>query len=91
MLFLIVASFNTVLIVFGAVAQPSVPSYILYVFIGNLLVYTAYYTVMKIIHGERITIITILCVIFIGLTTAPALYLFSSKQGETHQKQFFLR
>ena len=69
------------LIVFGAVFRPQVASFILYVFIGNLLVYTAYYTIMKIFHGERITPITMMCVVFIMLTTLPALYLFSSKQG----------
>ena len=89
-LFLIVASFNMLLIVFGAVVRPQVASFILYVFIGNLLVYAAYYTVMKIFHGERISPITMLCVVFIMLTTGPALYLFSSKQGKVHQYSHFL-
>lgn len=80
-----------ILIVFGAVVRPGVASYILYIFIGNLLVYTAYYTIMKIIHGERIMPITILCAVFIALTTTPAVYLFSSKQGKIHPSKSLLK
>ena len=73
------------LMVFGAVVRTQVASFILYVFIGNLLVYKAYYTGMKIFYGERIKPITIMCAVFVILTTLPALYLFSSKQGSFHQ------
>ena len=83
-LFLIVTSINMLLMVFGAVVRPQIASFILYVFIGNLLVYKAYYTGMKIFYGERIKPITMMFGVFVLLTTLPALYLFSSKQGSFH-------
>ena len=73
------------LMVFGAVVRPQIASFILYVFIGNLLVYKAYYTGMKIFYGERIKPITMMFGVFVLLTTLPALYLFSSKQGSFHR------
>ena len=75
------------LIILGAIQREAIgiASYILYVFIGNLLVYTAYYTIMKVSYRERIMPTTIVVAIFIVLTTLPALYLFSSKQGGVRQ------
>ena len=75
------------MIIFGAIEREAIgiASYILFVFIGNLLVYTAYYTIMKVSYRERIMPTTIVVAIFIVLTTLPALYLFSSKQGGVRQ------
>ena len=71
------------LIVIGAMQRGAIgiASYILFVFIGNLLVYMAYYSIMKVSYRERIMPTTILWAILILLTALPALYLFSSKQG----------
>ena len=82
---LIVTTINMLLMVYGAVKQSGIASFILYVFIGNLLVYKAYYTIMKIIYRERIMPTTIFCAVVVALTSVPALYLFSSKQGNIQQ------
>ena len=83
--FLIVTTFNMLLMVYGAVTRSGIASFILFVFIGNLLIYKAYYTIMKIIYRERIPHITIFCVVIVALTSLPALYLFKSKQGNVQQ------
>ena len=43
---------NLLLILYGAVARPAISSYLLYVFIANLMVYTTYYITMKLVHKD---------------------------------------
>ena len=40
--------------IYGAVIWPSISSYLLYIFVANLMVYTSYYITMKIYHKEKI-------------------------------------
>ena len=40
--------------IYGAVTWPSISSYLLYIFVANLMVYTSYYITMKIYHKEKI-------------------------------------
>ena len=40
--------------IYGAVTWPSISSYLLYIFVANLLVYTSFYISMKIYHKEKI-------------------------------------
>ena len=39
----------------GAISQPSISSYLLYIFCANLALYTAYYITMKLVHKEKMT------------------------------------
>ena len=40
----------------GALKQPSISSYLLYIFIANCALYTTYYIAMKLVHQEKMTI-----------------------------------
>ena len=39
----------------GAISQPSISNYLLYIFCANLALYTAYYITMKLLHREKMT------------------------------------
>ena len=43
---------NFLLILYGAIARPDISSYLLYVFIANLMVYPTYYITMKLVHKD---------------------------------------
>ena len=45
---------NLSFFIYGAVVWPSISSYLLYIFVANLMVYTSYYITMKIYHKEKI-------------------------------------
>ena len=45
---------NLSFFIYGAVTWPSISSYLLYIFVANLLVYTSFYISMKIYHKEKI-------------------------------------
>ena len=45
---------NFTFFIYGAVVWPSISSYLLYIFVANLMVYTSYYISMKIYHKEKI-------------------------------------
>ena len=51
----VLAAVNLLLFVLGAVFRPAVSSYLLFIFIGNLLAYTVHYLSMKLYHGESVT------------------------------------
>ena len=44
---------NLIFLVSGAIATPNVSTYLLFIFISNLVVYTVYYIAMKIYHKEK--------------------------------------
>ena len=46
---------NLSFFLYGALATPSISSYLLYIFVANLLVYTSYYMIMKLVHKEKMT------------------------------------
>eukprot|EP00095_Tigriopus_kingsejongensis_P005827 snap_masked-scaffold425_size175135-processed-gene-0.10 protein:Tk05827 transcript:snap_masked-scaffold425_size175135-processed-gene-0.10-mRNA-1 annotation:"sid1 transmembrane family member 1" len=46
---------NVVFIVYGAVFQPGISTFLLAIFICNLLTYAIYYILMKVLHKEEIT------------------------------------
>ena len=45
---------NMTFIVIGILFRPNISTYLLLVFIGNLVVYAGYYVGMKVYHGEQI-------------------------------------
>ena len=48
---------NTLLIAYGVVKQPGIATYLLYVFVANLLVYMGYYLTMKMcLHIRNIVV-----------------------------------
>ncbi len=55
-LVLVLLVLNLLLLIIGAITTPNSSSYILMIFIGNLLVYVIYYLIMKIFHREKLTI-----------------------------------
>ena len=76
-LVLLINGINFALILYGAVSQPDISSYLLYVFIGNLMVYTSYYITMKIVHKETITVKPIVYMAVAVVCWVPALYFFN--------------
>ena len=53
----VVNAFNLVFLIVGAATQPGISSFLLGIFIANLLIYAIYYTVMKIIHKVNATLL----------------------------------
>ena len=49
---------NFLLILYGAISRPDISSYLLYVFIANLMVYTTYYISMKLVHKGRYSVLS---------------------------------
>ena len=60
----------------GAINTPSISSYLLYIFIGNLFVYTGYYMIMKMIYKEKMTFQPIIYLILAMSFGFPAMYFF---------------
>ncbi len=71
---------NIVLILFGAILRPGISTYLLAVFICNLIFYTAYYITMKIIYKEKFTIKPIGYSLAAIACWVPALYYFNMTQ-----------
>lgn len=62
---------------FGAITQPeSFPNHLLFVFLGNLVLYLTYYIIMKIIHREAFAVTTIVCLTLSVCFGAASLYFF---------------
>lgn len=62
---------------YGAIKQPeSFPDHLLFVFLGNLVVYLGYYLLMKLIHRERFTRFAIASLNLSLLFWIPSLYFF---------------
>lgn len=73
-------SINWSIAVFGAVKKPGdFASYLLAIFIGNLMFYTIYYTIMKIRNKERLHPLAILFCICAIVVWIPALYFFFAR------------
>ena len=71
---------NFLLILYGAISRPDISSYLLYVFIANLMVYTTYYITMKLVNKETITVKPILYAVVAVVCWIPALYYFNQVQ-----------
>ena len=71
--------FNIPQIACLAVTQPGTEWYLLYVFAGNLNVYTIYYLGMKIRWAERIMITTWVCLLLLVATSVTALIYLNQK------------
>ncbi|CAG2208520.1 SID1 transmembrane family member 2,SID1 transmembrane family member 1 [Mytilus edulis] len=77
-IFLVIGnSINWSIAIFGVVTRPrDFASYLLAIFIGNLMFYTVYYTIMKLRHKERLHPLLIFFVVCAILCWIPALYFF---------------
>ncbi|KAL5020154.1 hypothetical protein ScPMuIL_003046 [Solemya velum] len=65
--------------IFGAVKQPAdFASFLLTIFISNLLLYSFFYIVMKIRSKEKIPHLTKMCIVFSMVTWGSALFFFFS-------------
>ncbi|KAL5020152.1 hypothetical protein ScPMuIL_003044 [Solemya velum] len=70
---------NWALAIFGAVKQPAdFASFLLTIFISNLLLYSFFYIVMKIRSKEKIPHLTKMCIVFSMVTWGSALFFFFS-------------
>ena len=71
---------NVALAVYGLLERPpDFASYILAIFITNLMMYTLFYIIMKVRHGEKIKAVPLF---YIGLSTiswGAAMYFFINK------------
>lgn len=75
----LVVTLNFVAAILGVVFTPSdFPSFLLAVFLLNLMVYFIYYLIMKFIHGEYPYPITIFCGVLTICTWIAALYFYFS-------------
>ncbi|PAA84760.1 hypothetical protein BOX15_Mlig015653g1 [Macrostomum lignano] len=71
---------NWTIAIFGAVRQPQdFNSFLLYIFLVNLLMYIAFYVVMKVRSGEKIRLLTTLFVVASCITWAAGLYFFMQR------------
>jgi len=75
--------FNVGFILLGAIKQPGVSSYLLMIFIGNLMVYFFYYGIMKLVKKETIPPIAFVISIITIACWIPALYFFQIKNKTT--------
>ena len=73
---LILELVNIMFLIYGTISQPNISMFLLMIFIGNLLVYTIYYTAMKAYHKEPIRSAPIIYSLLALLCWAPALYFF---------------
>jgi len=55
-LIIILLFLNFSFLLLGAIVQPGISSYLLYIFVANLMVYTSFYISMKIYHREKFTL-----------------------------------
>lgn len=62
---------------YGGITQPeSFPNHLLFVFLGNLVLYLTYYIIMKLIHRERFTRMGIVSLLLSLVFWIPSLYFF---------------
>ncbi|KAK6174037.1 hypothetical protein SNE40_017386 [Patella caerulea] len=63
--------------IYGFVNPPTdFATYLLAIFIGNLMLYVLFYIIMKLLSGEKIHLLATACIIIATLTWAGALYFF---------------
>ncbi|BFZ13846.1 hypothetical protein BsWGS_16884 [Bradybaena similaris] len=68
---------NWAFALYGAISQPSdFASYLLGIFIGNLLLYCIFYIIMKLLSHERLSWLVIIVILTSALTWAGSLYFF---------------
>jgi ABC-type Na+ efflux pump permease subunit len=67
---------NVGFFLYGATAQPAISSYLLYIFVANLMVYTSYYMAMKLVHREKMTFQPIVYSVLALAFWLPGLYFF---------------
>ncbi|XP_025101471.1 SID1 transmembrane family member 1-like isoform X2 [Pomacea canaliculata] len=68
---------NWTFALYGAIVHPmDFASFLLGIFIGNLLLYLLFYILMKLVSGEKINLLTVLCIVAASITWAFALYFF---------------
>ncbi|XP_049732588.1 SID1 transmembrane family member 1 isoform X3 [Elephas maximus indicus] len=69
---------NWSIALFGLIYRPrDFASYVLVIFIGNLLLYLAFYIIMKILSSEKVLPVPFFCIIATVVMWAAALYFFS--------------
>ena len=81
--FVLVVTMNVVngaFLIYGAVVQPSTPSYLLMIFITNLMTYCVYYITLKFYHKEKIGWQPIVYGLLGCACWIPALYFYKVKQ-----------
>ncbi len=82
-LVIILTVLNLLLLIMGAAFQPNSSSYILMIFIANLLAYVAYYLGMKIYHKEKLTIhVYVYSILALGFWVV-ALYFYNDRDTDT--------
>lgn len=74
---------NIIFIIYGAIFQPGISTFLLGIFIANLLTYAVYYIVMKVYHKERITWTTRIYICVGVICWIPALYFFVSTKASS--------
>jgi hypothetical protein len=74
---------NALFFLYGAMKTPGISSFLLFTFIGNLLVYVIYYGSMKLYHKERIPLDTIIYGILSLFCWIPGLYFFIDSDKST--------
>ena len=81
---LIIDFINIGFIIYGAVTQPNISSYFLFIFIGNLMVYFLYYVSLKLLHKEMIPYQAYIISVLALICWVPALYFFVSKKTSSN-------
>ena len=83
-IFIIVLDFvNVGFIMYGAFNQPDISTYLLMIFIGNLMVYFVYYVIMKFVKKEKIPLVAHLISVIALACWIPALYFFTTTDKST--------
>ncbi|KAL8612263.1 hypothetical protein ACOMHN_038175 [Nucella lapillus] len=68
---------NWAFALYGAIQHPSdFASFLLAIFIGNLLLYLLFYIIMKLLSKERINFLALLCIVAAGISWGFSLYFF---------------
>jgi len=75
---------NIGFILLGGIKQPAVSTYLLGVFIGNLLVYFFYYVTMKLVKKEKIPTIAYFISVLTIACWIPGIWLFTQKVKTTN-------
>ena len=82
-LILVLNALNLTFIVYGAVVSPGVSTYLLAIFVSNLLVYALYYIIMKLINKEKLTLLANLFAILSIICWIPGLYFFANSRTDS--------
>jgi len=75
---------NIGFILLGGIKQPEVSTYLLLVFIGNLMVYFSYYVTMKLVKKEKIPPIAYFISVLTIACWIPGIWLFTQKVKSTN-------